>query len=514
MSGEKDAALKSIFKGGSIVFLGLIVQKFLGLAYRLIVGRGLGAEVYGVISVMASVYAIGSTLGSLGMSHSVQKFVSSSLVGNNVEDVRGTIRSGLIIVTPLNLVMFIILFFGAGWISKSLFNEPNLILPIKMLAFAIPLSNYTNILSNIPDAYEKMEFNVVINNFWPNTTKVIISIFAILLGYKLSGVAFAYAFSMGSGIILSIYFSQKLVEGGWIRGRANYNFRELFSFSWPLIFSSIFSTLVTSIDTMMIQSLIGTKTTGLYSSAYPLAAFLTIGGTMFGSIFLSNASKLIQKGKNKELATVYSSLTKWILITTLPLLFIFLAFPRAVLTIFGSEYYSAANTLRILSVGFAISAVSGPFGKVFQAVDRTKLIFWNSLVLITLSIILNLVLIPVNGLEGAAFASTMSFTGSAIFSLYFMKRDYEIIPFRISYIKIFISALVATLATYQVSNMVFEVAPLWFFAVDLIFFGIIYLISLLALRTLEQEDKMIIKRINEKKGFDFEKLDNILDRFS
>ncbi len=515
MSSGKDRALKSIFKGGMIVLAGTIISKFFGLLYRVLVGRYLGPEEYGVISVMVAVYAVASQIGAVGIPQGVQKFMASYRGEEDMEGVRGTLRTGLIIATVPSVLMGVGVYLAAPWLVENVFHEPRALWPVRMVAVIIPLSVHTSILSNVADAFEQMQYNVYVNNIWANVSRVAIAAVLVWASYGYIGASFAYAFSMGSGIILAAYYARKLIPGLFSHvAPAKYDFSELFHFSWPLLAAGLFGIVLGHIDTFMLQFFSGSREVGLYQAAYPFANLLTIGIGLFASIFLSNASRMIAEGDLEELDSVYQTVTKWVALVSLPIFAVFMAFPRAVLVIFGSEYYVVDDVLRVLSFGFLLGAISGPFRNIFKATDRTKVIFGLSAVLATLNAGLNWWLIPSMGAMGAAIASTTAQVVSAMIGLVIVSWKMEAFPFRLSILKAAVASSVAVGVVWWLSNFLFEVTPLWFFVIDMAVFGLIYVGLLLVLRVLEEEDLMILREIREKTGLELEIIEKIVHRFS
>ncbi|MDY6778851.1 MAG: polysaccharide biosynthesis C-terminal domain-containing protein, partial [Candidatus Nanohaloarchaea archaeon] len=345
--------------------------------------------------------------------------------------------------------------------------------------------------------------------------RVVIAAILVWAGYGYLGASFAFAFSMGSGVVLAVYIVWKFVpEAFFIPSWSNLNIDEVFRFSWPLMAASLFGMIVGQVDTLMLQFFRGSSQVGLYQAAFPFAYLLTVGGSMFGSIFLSNASRMVGSGNEGELGRVYRTVTKWIAVFTVPLFVIFMAFPEAVLLLFGKQYTVVEDVLRVLSFGFLVSSVVGPFGNVFQALDRTKLNMALTGMLAMLNFVLNAVLIPQLGAMGAAVATTVSYliyAGAGVAVLYWL---FDIVPFKLLVWKVWFGAAIAALFVYLISNTLFVVTPFWFFVVDLVLFGLLYLILLLVLRTLDEDDLLILRAVKRKTGRDIPWIEGLIRRFS
>jgi O-antigen/teichoic acid export membrane protein len=80
-------------------------------------------------------------------------------------------------------------------------------------------------------------------------------------------------------------------------------------------------------------------------------------------------------------------------------------FPELVLSVSGPSFVAGAGTLIILSLGKFFSSISGSVGTILQMTGLQKY-FQNILLLAAaINVVLNYLLIPYYGIEGAAIAS-------------------------------------------------------------------------------------------------------------
>ncbi|MFP3910429.1 MAG: oligosaccharide flippase family protein, partial [Archaeoglobaceae archaeon] len=128
MSNDSDlnSSLRKIAKGAGINFIGLLLASLLGFGSRIILARSLSPAEYGLIALGIALFSITASIGMFGMPGGVTRFVSFYRGKGDLERVRGSIISALRISLPVGLLLAVLLFFGAEWISVHVFNEPNL----------------------------------------------------------------------------------------------------------------------------------------------------------------------------------------------------------------------------------------------------------------------------------------------------------------------------------------------------------------------------------------------------
>ncbi|MFB6144604.1 MAG: flippase, partial [Candidatus Nanohaloarchaea archaeon] len=498
----KHSALKIIFAGGSIMFFATFIAKFLALIYRLMTGRLLGPIDYGVITLMMTIYSTVTTFAFLSIPQGVQKYVSDYRGKKNYQRVKGTVRSGLLMVLATSTFIGLILFMSSRFLAVQIFNEELAIWPIRFVAISLPFLGATKVLTNVAEGYEEMKPTAYTGEISVNLIKVVLTALLIYLSFGYLGAAFAFSFSIICGGGIAYYFYKKIIPAKVEEAKPSHNYKEIVVFSLPLIAGGMFGVISGQIDTYMLQYFLGTKQVGLYNAAYPFALLISSFSGIFSSVFMSAASRLNSEGKGKINAEIFRTLTKWISALGVPIFLILFFFPKTALFLFGKEYYSAAPVLRILSIGFLLSSITGPVQNIYQAYDRTELNFYTSAVLAISNLILNYLFIVVlsQGILGAALATTISFAITAIFNIVMSYKFLGKNPFKLATFKTWFFGIISILMPYTISNYFFKITPSWFFLIDLALFSGLYFLLLGFTRTLETEDKVIIEGILTKVG--------------
>jgi O-antigen/teichoic acid export membrane protein len=189
--------------------------------------------------------------------------------------------------------------------------------------------------------------------------------------------------------------------------------------SWPLIFSSFVVMIYMRIDQIMIKEILGEIQVGIYSSAMKLSeSFYFIPMLLVSSIYPAiinsrNQSKVLYE---KRLQNLYTIMTWSAIIISFIMTFLS---DSLVLTLFGDEFFEAGNVLKIhiWSSIFVFMGVASGSWYLSENLQRISLI--NTCVGAFINIVLNLYLIPVYGVNGAAYATLVSYGFSAYIMNYF-----------------------------------------------------------------------------------------------
>ena len=118
-----------------------------------------------------------------------------------------------------------------------------------------------------------------------------------------------------------------------------------------------------------------------------------------------------------------------IFVSSIPLIILSFLFPKLLLGIFGKEFVSGTIAFLILSVGRLISSLSGPAGNILQMTNNqniyAKILFIGAL----FNIVLNYILIPIYGVNGAAIASMLSLVIWNVLMIYQVRRKFGFYTF-------------------------------------------------------------------------------------
>jgi O-antigen/teichoic acid export membrane protein len=97
-----DDDISALVSSAALVFIGTIFSSASGLFERIVIGRFLGPEEYGIVSVCVAVVMLATTGSMLGLSQGIPRFIPRF---SNEADMRGVWASGAISVTILSLIV-------------------------------------------------------------------------------------------------------------------------------------------------------------------------------------------------------------------------------------------------------------------------------------------------------------------------------------------------------------------------------------------------------------------------
>jgi O-antigen/teichoic acid export membrane protein len=289
--------------------------------------------------------------------------------------------------------------------------------------------------------------------------------------------------------------------------------KELLLFSLPLFGTIFMGRLMKWTDVLMLGHFTTADMVGLYNGAIPISELMPVFLSSSGFISIPVLSSLYSREKFSEMKKTYSIITKWIFSATFPMFLIVFLFPRVVLTFFfGPDYQDASTALRILATGYMFHALMGPNALNLVIFGRANLTMANTTAGLFINVLLNVLLIPLYGINGAAAATAVTYISVNTLSsleVYIIQRMH---PFSRNYVKPLLSSLGLLLLFRILFTYQFDVRY-WMLPFLFVLFIIIYCFIILISKSFDREDIMLLKAIESRTGLNISWLRKILRRF-
>lgn len=511
---DSDVFVKKIAKGALIILLGTLISKFFSYLYRIIIAR-IGVEQYGLLSLALSIIGIITFFSIIGMDLGLLRYIGYYLGKKNINGIRKVIGSSLKLTILLSFLFAILVFLLSDWISLNIFHNIKLSILLKILAVVIPLDNIRKVFLSSLRAFKRVDYEVYSKNIAENVTKTVLTLVLVILGYGLFGAVFAYIVAMIFSLFVSFYLLQKKVFPFFNKYLKNVRIlhKDLVLYSWPLMFSGIFTFLLGWTDTFMLGFFKTVKVVGIYNAALPTAQLMYVVPYSLMALFLPVLSELYAKKDKIMLKKLYKITTKWIFLIEVLFFGIFLIFAKQILSfIFGNIYAGGSLVLVILSFGYLVNFVSRSSENMLMIYKKTKLLFFNFLIGAIVNIILNYLLIPPYGMVGAAIATALSYILIAL--LIFIQSYFvtKINPFKLDYLSISASIIIVIIV-FLFLNSIFVGYNFITLILLLIGFFILYLILLLFTRSFERDDVVVVESIQNKLNLKLEFFTKFIKRF-
>lgn len=258
--------------------------------------------------------------------------------------------------------------------------------------------------------------------------KVFFFIFAIslaYLGYGVTGVLAGHIIADALTATIGILFLSKQLSLSKMFERTPEEFprRELLSFNNLSIVYIFMLTSLYHVDVLMLQAYTTEAQVGYYKAALVLAEFLWLAPKAVQSVMIQSASELWHRDRIEKITDLASKATRYtLLLTTLLAIGIAVLSAEFVPRYYGSEFEPTIAPLLLLLPGTVGFAVARPILSVSHARGDMRVMILATGAAAAMNLLLNLVLIPLFGIEGAAIATSLGYISMPMFHLWGAKR--------------------------------------------------------------------------------------------
>ncbi len=175
------------------------------------------------------------------------------------------------------------------------------------------------------------------------------------------------------------------------------------------LIASIANKIIDVSDRLLIEHYLNIKQTGIYSFFYTIINGMDI--IIYSSIIIMILPKLIESKKEPKQLYIYSKkLGKSILISSILLaILLIIIFPYVIKWTGNSDFSNNSITFFLILAGIFISVNSYSYHYKLYALGKDKLLIIVALIAMCLNVILNLILIPALGINGAAISTILSY---------------------------------------------------------------------------------------------------------
>lgn len=441
-SGEKidysdiQSALESIGLSAVLILGATLLSQGLGLLTRITMARYLPVDGYGNVVIGLSVLNLAGIAALAGMPATLSRYLPRQ---DTADERRSILSSAFQVIVVLSVSLAVGIYLAAEPMATFVFGNDDLVWIIRIFAGILPFYTLFRLCIGGFRGYETTYPRVLIDNVFRPGLQLAGIVLFVILGYGTTGIAFAYATAFAIVAVIGLSLLYRVSEFSFrdITGRGSINqYKKLLRFSVPLAASGAINVIAKHSDLIILGIFKSSTDVGIYEVAFRIAIFVLFLFTpAVGYLFQPIMSRFDANADRKKMDKLYTVATRWIVIASFPIFALFFLFPeQTIIFFFGHNYRGGQSALQILLIGFMIALLPGLTGNFLTAVGETKLLMYISAGTMVLNVIVNIALIPIYGIIGAAIATATARIFNNTIQSYFIFRNYDIHPFGRDYL--------------------------------------------------------------------------------
>lgn len=412
--------LKNTLKHGTIYSLGVVLSRLIGFVMIPVYTRVLTPTDYGVLEILSLTADVFAMLAGMGIGMAVIRYY---YYYDSVEDRNSVVSSAAIVTLTI---------FSLIAITALIFAKPAsmLLLGTADSAGLVPLAALNVALG------ASVEVPLVLMRARQNSFAVVVAGLArLLIGLTLN-IVFVVIMRLGvAGVLLSSCIASGAVGGYLLAGlfrETGFRFsmsttRKLVAFGAPLVIWEIGSFVLHFSDRYFLRIYDSLASVGLYSLSYKLAMLISlfVSGP-FTNIWVPKALEIERKEGEGAIPILASIVQYYNLILVTVAVGVALFASDVIRLVTGPEFHSAGRPVPVLALAMVLFGYRGVAQVGALIRERSDLVAKSTTAAAVAVILLNMLLIPRWGVQGAAIATASAFAIEFLLMRRFSMRVYAL----------------------------------------------------------------------------------------
>lgn len=390
----------------------------------------LSADQFGLTRVLFSLALVGSQFAHLGLKNVIVRFFPWFETG--VEKSRLLTLSLTLSLVGFLLFTFIY-FLNDDWIldtfgdRTALFQDYHLyLLP---LLFGVL---FFEVLNSYVRALQDSVTGTFINEVFVRCLIILLLGIYLLdvIGFPLFMLFFVLIYGLQPLLLLGYLFKKgELVFASPLQGTARTLAGKIGAYSIYSLLGGLSTQLVGNIDIIMLGSLSGLASSGIYGIAFYIGTVITVPQRSIGKIATPILAGMLKENATGEIETLYKRTSINQLVAGGVIFALIWVNLHQVFRLLPEEYSAAYWVVIVIGLAKLTDMVAGINGGIILNSRFYRVDLYTNLMLVLISIVTNLILIPVYGILGAAIATALSLLIYNAVKYFFVLYRFSMQPF-------------------------------------------------------------------------------------
>ncbi len=420
-------------RGSVLNLAGAAVSASAAFALTILLTRALSRSDAGVFFSATALFLLVTSLGQLGTSTGLVYFLSRGKAQGAVNRSPAVMRTAMRPVLVVAFVMGGLLLLFAHPVAEVMGpgHVDDFTSYLRALALFIPLAALANVSLSGTRGLGTMRPNAMLDQMGrPLLQLVLVALVVALSADQLVVWAWGIAY-LPLGILAWLAFRRICRRQPVPAGETPPppTLATFWRFTAPRAVSSVAQVAMQRLDIILVGALAGLAQAAVYAAATRFLALGQLAGGAISQAVQPHLGAALVKEDRTEVGELYKISTGWLVALTWPLYLVFIVFAPTILSVFGGGYAEGSNVLILLSLSMLIATGCGMVDMVLLMAGRTSWNLYNVLAAFAVNLSLDLVLIPRQGILGAAIGWAAAILVANLLPLVEVTMSVRVHPF-------------------------------------------------------------------------------------
>lgn len=373
-----------------------------------------GEAVWGQYIVAESLAYAGTRLASLGLDRGMLWTVSRSREVEGGQYRMKGLAGSLVVGIASGTLVGVIGVALAPWLVGSVLEMPHAIVATQITLASLPFTVALMIIVYALLGTRATGPDALVRTFLVPVGARVVPLALVPFALGSSAVAAGYLVANAGGVaIAAVLLKRRMNELGVPKEPFAWPTPAVLRYSIQAGMADLLATLLVRVDVWMIAWLMTDAEVGIYGVIISLVASLRSIRSLVDRPIVPIMGEATAARDSARVRRLFSHATFMVACLTGPFLVVIWGAGREFLGIYGDRFDEGAPAMLVLSAGNLLVTVFGLASNVLAGAGRGGLLLFNSVLLMGINIVLNLVLIPLWGITGAAAATSIALASIA-----------------------------------------------------------------------------------------------------
>ncbi len=495
---DKKSKLAS---GSIIILLGSIILRLGGFIYRFILSRLLTTTGYGIVGLtlpFQNMFIIGA---SGGVPPAIAKYVSQYKALDDKDMVHQVSITGMKIMIFMAVIAAIIMYLISEPIAIGIWNKPEALMPLRLVSAIIPFSVIVGSFRGVFQGFYQMK-NIFYSKFLEQIFTLILASALVILGWYAAGAVLGTALGFFVSLIGSYILFKRDVKNTYLNEEfTKISFheelmlmKEILKFSIPVVISGIAEIFLYDTGTFFIGMFLPALFAGLFTNASAIARIPLILANSVSTSILPATSEADSLNDKNLLRMYMHQSYRYTTVTSLPVSAFIMVYAVPMMLIFGEQYAKGSEALWILVIGMFFFCIYLIACSMCQGLGKPTFPMYSLIIGALVNVVCSYILIPLYDITGAAIATSIATFILMVLTVGELIKLSKIHPPYKDLFKMFIATGVMIFVMYPIPHTFLGMF------VGLILGSLAYIIMILLLKALKEEDVVFIEHFVNRSG--------------
>ncbi len=394
-------APKSGMKADILKYARLILTKGSGagatLGLNILLARLLAPDLAGTVFFCVALGIFLSLVARLGLDIACLKNISSLGEGQQRRYFHRALGLATLMNIPAFLIGLAVVYFSKT--TQDYFEHAAVLFAVTALGLSL-----LSISSETLKAKNKTSEGL----FWQTAFQPALTLLLVALtGNDLTNVVICFAASYTLAIIGSIWRAHASLPASSIESALGW--RDMFILCIPLMLIAVMNSIIELSDTLLLGVLRSASEVSIYYIAAKIAALSTTLLFIINGTIAPDISRRWAQHDRAGAFAIVRKYSRFMLALALMILLAIGVLREYILAVFGPEYRDqGVYPLLVLAIGYFFVLAAGPLGIFMTMTGNHRRYLHNNIAACVINVVLNLILIPPYGVNGACFATAVA----------------------------------------------------------------------------------------------------------